>query len=204
MSMVKQTIDVDVPLRNAYNQWTQFEAFPSFMEGVEDVTQVDDRHCHWQTKVAGVRREFDTEIVDQLPDERISWRTVGGDVQQKGVVTFQRLDESHTRVSLAMDMEPTGMAEKAGDALGVLDRRVKGDLKRFKGFMEEHGHETGAWRGRIRPSDSATGATASPTPTDAPVREAPGPMRTPGPESTPSRGQESWPLPGEPGDPGLR
>ncbi|QES23802.1 cyclase [Streptomyces venezuelae] len=201
MSMVKQTIDVDVPLRNAYNQWTQFEEFPNFMEGVEDVTQLDDRHCHWQTKVAGVRREFDTEIIDQLPDERISWRTVGGDVRQKGVVTFQRLDESHTRVSLAMDMEPSGMAEKAGDALGVLDRRVKGDLKRFKGFMEEHEHETGAWRGRIRPSDAAD---APPTPTDAPVREGPGPMRTPDPGSMPSRGQESWPLPGEPGDPGLR
>lgn len=201
MSMVKQTIDVDVPLRNAYNQWTQFEEFPNFMEGVEDVTQVDDRHCHWQTKVAGVRREFDTEIIDQLPDERISWRTVGGDVQQKGVVTFQRLDASHTRVSLAMDMEPSGMAEKAADALGVLDRRVKGDLKRFKGFMEEHEHETGAWRGRIRPSDGA----AAPTPTDAPVREGPGPMRAPGTEGTPSRGQESWPLPpGGPGDPGLR
>ncbi|GEB55231.1 cyclase [Streptomyces gardneri] len=203
MSMVKQTIDVDVPLRNAYNQWTQFEEFPQFMEGVEDVTQVDDRHCHWQTKVAGVRREFDTEIVDQLPDERISWRTVGGDVQQKGVVTFQSLDESHTRVSLAMDMEPSGMAEKAADALGILDRRVKGDLKRFKGFMEDHEHETGAWRGRIRPSDAAAGAP--PTPTDAPVREAPGPMGTPGPGGMPSRGQESWPLPpGEPGDPGLR
>ncbi|MDV5144039.1 SRPBCC family protein [Streptomyces sp. SBC-4] len=186
MSMVKQTIDVDVPLRNAYNQWTQFEEFPRFMEGVEDVTQVDDRHCHWQTKVGGVRREFDTEIVDQLADERISWRTVGGDVQQKGVVTFQQLDEGHTRVSLAMDMEPEGMAEKAADALGVLDRRVKGDLKRFKGFIEEHGHETGGWRGRIRPSDAADASapTDTPTPTDAAVRP-PGSMGAPGPSNTP-------------------
>ncbi|MEV5969602.1 SRPBCC family protein [Streptomyces sp. NPDC051921] len=159
MSMVEQTIDVDVPLRNAYNQWTQFEDFPNFMEGVEAVRQIDDRHCHWSTKVAGVQREFDTEIVDQLPDERIAWRTVGGDVKQKGVVTFQSLDPDHTRVRLAMDMEPEGMTEKAGDALGFLDRRVKGDLKRFKGFIEERGHETGQWRGRIRPSGEQHGDT---------------------------------------------
>src|SRR6478735_10178356 len=100
VSMVEQTIDVDVPLRNVYDQWTQFEDFPNFMEGVEAVRQIDDRHCHWSTKVAGVRREFDTEIVDQLPDERIAWRTVGGDVRQMGVVTFQRIDEARTRVSL--------------------------------------------------------------------------------------------------------
>ncbi|MFD7965854.1 SRPBCC family protein [Streptomyces zaomyceticus] len=200
MSMVKQTIDVDVPVRNAYNQWTQFEEFPSFMEGVEDVTQLDDRHCHWQTSIAGVRREFDTEIVDQLADERISWRTVGGDVKQKGVVTFQGLDEGHTRVSLAMDVEPEGMAEKAADALGILDRRVKGDLKRFKGFIEDHGHETGAWRGRVQPSDSATGPLGggTPTPSDAPVREAPGTMGAPGPTSTSPGTREAWPM--APGD----
>ncbi len=196
MSMVKQTIDVDVPVRNAYNQWTQFEEFPRFMEGVEDVTQLDERHCHWQTKIAGVRREFDTEIVDQLADERISWRTVGGDVKQKGVVTFQGLDEGHTRVSLAMDVEPDGMAEKAADALGILDRRVKGDLKRFKGFIEDHGHETGGWRGRVQPSDTADGPPpATPTPSDAPVREAPGTRGAPGPTSTPSGAQEAWPMP---------
>ncbi|ROQ35594.1 polyketide cyclase/dehydrase/lipid transport protein [Streptomyces sp. PanSC19] len=156
MSKVEQTIDVDVPLRNVYDQWTQFEEFPRFMEGVEDVRQIDDRHCHWQTKIAGVRREFDTEIVDQLPDQRIAWRTMGGDVRQMGVVSFQPLDEAHTRVRLAMDVEPEGMAEKAADAMGVLDRRVKGDLKRFKGFIEEHGDATGGWRGRIRPEDAGT------------------------------------------------
>lgn len=153
--MVKESIEVDVPLRQVYNQWTQFEEFPSFMEGVETVQQLDDQHCHWRTKVAGVQREFDTEIVDQLPDERISWRTVSGDVQQKGVVTFQQIDPAHTRVSLAMDFQPEGMAEKTGDALGMLDRRVKGDLKRFKGFIEDRGRETGGWRGRITPAESA-------------------------------------------------
>src|ERR671924_210891 len=105
MSTIEKSIDVNVPAHTAYNQWTQFEEFPKFMEGVERVTQVDDRHNHWTTKVAGVRREFDTEIVDQLPDERVAWRTVSGDVQQKGVVTFRPLDETHTRVDLTMDIE---------------------------------------------------------------------------------------------------
>lgn len=154
MSMVKESIDIDVPVGSVYNQWTQFEEFPRFMEGVEAVQQLDDRRCHWRTEVAGVEREFDTEIVDQLPDERIAWRSVSGDVKQKGVVTFQSLDDTHTRVSLAMDFEPQGMAEKAGDALGVLDRRVKGDLKRFKGFIEGRGQESGGWRGRVAPTDA--------------------------------------------------
>ncbi|MFH8387069.1 SRPBCC family protein [Kitasatospora sp. NPDC018058] len=151
MSMVTQSIDVEVPLHTAYNQWTQLEEFPQFMEGVEEVRQIDDRHNHWKTSIAGVEREFDTEIVDQLPDERVAWRTVSGEVTQMGVVTFQRLDADHTRVKVAMDFEPEGLAERSADALGVLDRRVKGDLKRFKGFIEERGLESGGWRGRISP-----------------------------------------------------
>lgn len=202
MSKVKESIDVDVPLHSAYNQWTQFEDFPRFMEGVEEVRQTDDRHSHWTTKVAGARREFDTEIVDQLPDERISWRTVGGDVQQMGVVTFQRLDDSHTRVSLAMDFHPKGMAEKAGDLLGVLDRQVKGDLKRFKGFIEEQGRESGGWRGRLSPEGTGgqgtggqgTGGQGSGGPTalgDAPPRERPQARMT---------GEGAPPLPADPDD----
>ncbi|MFE2915893.1 SRPBCC family protein, partial [Kitasatospora indigofera] len=151
MSMVKESIDVDVPLRSVYNQWTQFEDFPSFMDGVEAVHQSDDRHAQWTTKVAGARREFFTEIVDQFPDERISWRTVGGDVRQMGIVTFQRLDDARTRVSLAMDFEPHSIAEKAGDLLGVLDRQVKGDLKRFKGFIEQRGSSSCSSRARQSP-----------------------------------------------------
>lgn len=170
MSTVKESIDVDVPLHRAYNQWTQFEDFPSFMDGVEEVRQTDDRHCHWTTKVAGARREFDTEIVDQLPDERISWRTMGGDVQQRGVVTFQQLDDAHTRVSLVMELEPRGLAEKAGAMLGVPGRQVKGDLKRFKGFIEGRGQESGGWRGRITPGSA--GAGAGPSTGNAP-RETP-------------------------------
>ncbi|CAL9635119.1 SRPBCC family protein [Streptomyces sp. enrichment culture] len=154
MSTVKETVEVDVPLHTAYNQWTQFEEFPRFMEGVEEVTQLDDRHNHWTTKIGGVRREFDTEIVDQLPDERITWRTTSGDTHQKGTVRFERVDDTHTRVELVMDVEPSGAAEKAGDALGAIDRRVKGDMKRFKEYIEERGGESGAWRGRIRPGES--------------------------------------------------
>ncbi|MFF5970411.1 SRPBCC family protein [Streptomyces sp. NPDC012769] len=152
--MVHDTIEVTAPLREVYDQWTQFEEFPRFMDGVEEVRQLDDRHCHWRTKVAGVTREFDTEIVDQLPDERISWRTVGGDVKQKGVVTFERVDDAHTRVSLAMDVEPQSMADKAGAAVGVVDSRVEGDLNRFKEFIEDRDRATGGWRGRLKPADS--------------------------------------------------
>ncbi|MFB7291452.1 SRPBCC family protein [Actinacidiphila glaucinigra] len=151
MGTISESVDVGVPLHTAYNQWTQFEEFPNFMEGVEQVTQVDDRHNHWVTNVAGARREFDTEIVDQLPDERVAWRTVTGDVRQRGVVTFLELDASHTRVNLAMELETSGLAEKAADALGVVDRRARGDLRRFKHFIEERGSETGAWRGRVAP-----------------------------------------------------
>lgn len=154
MSTVKEAVEVEVPVRTAYNQWTQFEEFPNFMEGVEEVTQLDDRHNHWTTKIGGVRREFDTEIVDQLPDERITWRTTSGDTQQKGTVRFQRLDDTHTRVELVMDVEPTGAAEKAADMLGTIDRRVKGDMRRFKDYIEHRGSESGAWRGRIKPGQA--------------------------------------------------
>ncbi len=188
MSMVQETIRVMAPLHDVYGQWTQFEEFPRFMDGVEEVRQLDDRRCHWRTRVAGVTREFDTEIVDQLPDERISWRTVGGDVKQKGVVTFQRLDDTHTRVSLAMDVEPQGMVEKAGDALGFLESRVQGDLMRFKTFIEERDGTTGSWHGRLRPEDSTGEAPASASPS---AGEPVSPPERPGPYP--------GPLPDEPG-----
>ncbi|MGW2036140.1 MULTISPECIES: SRPBCC family protein [Streptomyces] len=156
MSTVKEAVEVDVPLHTAYNQWTQFEDFPNFMEGVEEVRQLDDRHNHWTMKIGGVRREFDTEIVDQLPDERITWRTTSGDTSQKGTVRFERLDDMHTKVELVMDVEPSGAVEKAADLIGTIDRRVKGDMKRFKQFIEEQGGESGSWRGRIRPGDAGS------------------------------------------------
>ena len=151
MSTVKEAVEVEVPVSTAYNQWTQFEDFPNFMEGVEEVTQLDDRHNHWTTKIGGVRREFDTEIIDQLPDERIAWRTTSGDTRQKGTVRFQRVDDTHTRVELVMEVEPSGTAEKAADVLGTIDRRVKGDVRRYKEYIEQRGTEFGGWRGRIKP-----------------------------------------------------
>jgi uncharacterized membrane protein len=149
MSTVEESVDVDVPVRTAYNQWTQFETFPEFMEGVVSITQLDDKRNHWVTEVAGQRREFDTEITEQHPDERIAWRSVGGDVRQAGVVTFHRLSDSSTRIMVQMDWEPEGVAEKIGAAVGVDDRRVKADTKRFKAFIESRQTETGAWRGDV-------------------------------------------------------
>ena len=149
MGTVTEHVDVAVPVRTAYNQWTQFEEFPQFMEGVTEVRQVSDTMTHWTTEVGGIKREFDARITEQLPDERVAWTSTGGDVKQAGVVTFHRLDDSHARVTAQMELEPEGVAEKAADAMGVISRRVKGDLKRFKEFIEERGTETGAWRGEV-------------------------------------------------------
>ncbi|GAA4983538.1 SRPBCC family protein [Kitasatospora paranensis] len=149
MSTVQESIDVAVPVNTAYNQWTQFEDFPKFMDGVEEITQIDDRRSHWRTRVAGVSREFDTEIVDQVPDDHVAWRTTGGDTHQSGVVSFQMIDATHTRVMMAMDFEPDGLGEKVAGALGIVDRQVKGDLRRFKAFIEARGVESGGFRGRL-------------------------------------------------------
>jgi uncharacterized membrane protein len=148
MSTIEQSIDVAVPVRTAYNQWTQFEDFPRFMDGVEEVRQLDDTHLHWRTRVGGRAKEFDAEITEQLPDERIAWSSTEG-VDQAGVVTFHRVDDGRTRIMLQLEAEPEGAVEKAGDALGLLKRRVKGDLERFKQMIEERGAETGGWRGEV-------------------------------------------------------
>jgi uncharacterized membrane protein len=149
VSTVTESVDVDVPVRTAYNQWTQFEEFPQFMGGVSEIRQLDATTTHWKTEVDGVKREFDATITEQLPDERVAWKSTEGS-QQAGVVTFHRLDDTHTRVTCQMDFEPQGLAEKAGDKLGFLDRQVKGDLKRFKEYIENRGGvETGAWRGQV-------------------------------------------------------
>ena len=148
MSDVEHTIDVDVPVRVAYDQWTQFESFPEFMEGVEQITQLTDTRTHWKTKIAGVEREFDAEITEQHPDERIAWRSVDGP-EQAGVVTFHRLGEGRSKVMLQLDYAPEGLVEQAGDKLGVVSRRVSGDLERFKRFIESRGLESGGWRGDV-------------------------------------------------------
>jgi uncharacterized membrane protein len=149
MSQVEESIEVAVPVRTAYNQWTQFETFPEFMGGVERIEQRTDTLTHWVTSVNGVRREFDAEITEQIPDERVAWTTVDGEARQAGVVTFHRLDDAHTKVMLQMDFEPEGAAEKIGDKLGFVKRQTKGDLKRFKEFIESRGGETGGWRGAV-------------------------------------------------------
>jgi len=149
VSQIVETVDVDVPVATAYNQWTQFESFPKFMGGVESITQLDDTRNHWVTKVGGVSREFDTEITEQLPDERIAWHTVAGDVQQAGVVTFHRLAEDKTRVTIQIDWRPSGVAETLGAAAQLDDHQVKADAHRFKEYVESGQHESGAWRGTV-------------------------------------------------------
>jgi uncharacterized membrane protein len=153
---VVETVDVAVPVGTAYNQWTQFESFPKFMGGVERIEQVTPTRTHWVTKIAGVQREFDAEITEQHPDERVAWRTDNG-THQAGVVTFHRLDDAHTRVTLQLDHDPQGFVEKAGDALGIVQRQVKSDLAKFKEFIESRGQEEGAWRGEVDPSPQSGG-----------------------------------------------
>lgn len=147
-TVVEESIEVQVPVTTAYNQWTQFEDFPKFMEGVEEVKQVSETRNHWKADIAGVEREFDTEITEQKPDERIAWCTTDGP-KQAGVVTFHRLDEGKSKVMLQLEFDPEGLAEQVGDKLGFVKRRVKGDLERFKDFIENRGTETGAWRGEV-------------------------------------------------------
>ena len=152
MSEILESIDVDVPVRTAYDQWTQFEEFPRFMEGVESIRQLDETHLEWKAKVAGVTKEWRAEITEQTPDQRIAWQATDG-ARNAGVVTFHRLDDRRSRVTLQLDVEPEGPLESIGDAVGVLKRQVSGDLERFKEFIEERGVATGAWRGEVQQND---------------------------------------------------
>ncbi|MDL4812990.1 SRPBCC family protein [Actinomadura opuntiae] len=148
MSTITESVNVTVPIRVAYDQWTQFEEFPRFMEGVEEVRQLDDTRLHWTVRIAGVTREFDARITEQLPDERVAWTSLEGP-RHAGVVTFHRLDDDTTRVTAQMEFAPEGLVEKAGDRIGALNRRVKTDLQRFKTFIEARGVQTGGWRGQV-------------------------------------------------------
>ena len=143
MSTVTKSVDVDVPVRKAYDQWTQFESFPQFMGGVESITQNDATRTHWKTKVGGVEREFDAEITEQHPDERVAWKSTDG-TTHAGVVTFHRLSDAATRVTVQLDWQPDGIVEKVGAAVGVDDHQVKADLDRFKEFVEKAPTPTGA------------------------------------------------------------
>jgi uncharacterized membrane protein len=148
MGKVESSIEVNVPVSTAYNQWTQFEEFPRFMEGVKHVRQLDDRTLEWNAEIAGKDKTWQAEITEQEPDERIAWTSTSG-ARNAGVVTFHRISDDTTKVMLQMDFEPEGAMESAGDALGIPERQVQGDLERFKEFIESRGTETGAWRGEV-------------------------------------------------------
>ena len=148
MPTVKKSIEVDVPVRAAYDQWTQFEEFPRFMEGVESVQQLDEKRLHWRAKVGPKVEEWDAEITEQVPDKIIAWRSTSG-APNAGTVRFFPLSESKTRIELEMHWEPQGVTERVGDVLGMDDARIQGDLGRFKKFIEEQRAPTGAWRGEI-------------------------------------------------------
>lgn len=148
MTNVTKSIDVNQPVGRVYNQWTQFETFPQFMDGVTDVRQLDDTHLRWVAEVGGTTKQWDAEITRQEPDRMIAWRAIDG-APNAGTVTFEPLEAERTRVTLEIDAEPEGMKEQAGAAMGILDRQVSGDLDRFRDFIEARGAETGGWRGEV-------------------------------------------------------
>jgi len=154
MASVSESIDVDVPVQTAYNQWTQFEEFPRFMDGVESVQQIDDTHVRWAAEIAGKRHEWEAEITEQEPDRRVAWRATDGK-DNAGAVTFEPLGESKARVNVEMTYDAEGLLETVGSALGADDRRVKGDLERFKELIESRGQESGAWRGEVSGGDAS-------------------------------------------------
>jgi uncharacterized membrane protein len=147
MKTIEDTITVAAPLSRTYNQWTQFEEFHLFMEGVKEVRQLDDKRLHWKAEIAGQEKEWDAEITEQVPDRRIAWRSTGG-AKNAGAVDFAASGAGQTTVTLHLDYEPEGLVENVGGALGVVSARVEGDLKRFKEFIEKR-QATGGWRGVI-------------------------------------------------------
>jgi uncharacterized membrane protein len=148
MDSIDNTIEVDVPVCTAYDQWTQFESFPELMDGVQEATQITAARTLWRTEIGGFKREFHAEITEQVPDRLIAWRSVDGP-DQGGVVSFAPTEGNGTRIALEIDYEPEGLAEKAGDKLGVVGHRIKADLKSFKEFIETRHLETGAWSGQV-------------------------------------------------------
>jgi uncharacterized membrane protein len=155
MPRIEDSIEVQVPVRQAYNQWTQFEEFPEFMEGIQSVQQLDDTHVHWVAEIRGESREWTTEIMEQQPDKKVAWTTIEGEVKNDGVVTFEEIAGGQTRVNVQMDVEGESAAENvAGDLLGVVKRQVRGDLERFKQLIENRDKETGAWRGKVQEGEA--------------------------------------------------
>jgi uncharacterized membrane protein len=160
MASVEKSIEVNVPVRTAYNQWTQFEEFPQFMDGVEEVRQIDDTRLHWRASIAGKEEEWDAEIIEQTPDQQVAWRSTSG-AENSGSVRFTPVGAEQTRVTVVMGYEPEGIVEKVGDTIGMVDQRVEGDLQRFKSFIEGRGSETGAWRGEVHGGSTQSSASGS-------------------------------------------
>jgi uncharacterized membrane protein len=154
MSTVTESIDVNVPVRTAYDQWTQFESFPKFMDNVQQVQQLDATHLHWRASIDGKDAEWDAVITEEIPDERIAWKSTTG-TPNSGVVTFHRLGPDETKVTLQMNWQPEGVTEHIGDVLGFDSRSIKGDLDNFKQFIESRGAPTGAWRGEVNQSHTS-------------------------------------------------
>lgn len=155
MERVHKTFEIAVPVHTAYNQWTQFEDFPRFMEGVKEVRQIDDTHVHWRASVGGKDKEWDSEITEQVPDRVIAWRSVAGS-PNSGRVAFEPLGADRTRIDLEMEYQPETAAEKAGDALGVVSRKIDKTIDDFREFIENRGRETGAWRGEVQGGNPRT------------------------------------------------
>ena len=149
MERIEKSIEVLCPVRTVYNQWTQFEDFPRFMAGVKEIRQLDDTHVHWRAEIWGKEKEWDAEITEQVPDQKISWRSTSGDAPNGGTVRFEPLAADRTRVKLTMEYEPQGAVENVADALGVLSKRVQNTVEDFKQFIEKRGAETGGWRGEV-------------------------------------------------------
>jgi len=156
MERIEKSVEVKCPVRAVYNQWTQFEEFPRFMAGVKEVKQIDDTHLHWHAEIWGKDKEWDSEITEQVPDQKIAWRSTSGDAPNSGVVRFEPVAPDRTRVRLTMEYEPQGVVENVGDKLGVLSARVQNTVEDFKKFIESRGQETGAWRGEVHGGQRTT------------------------------------------------
>jgi uncharacterized membrane protein len=160
MERIEKIVEVDCPLSTVYNQWTQFEEFPRFMDGVKDVKQLDETHVHWRAELWGKDKEWDAEITEQVPDERISWKSVSADAPNAGTVRFEPLGDNRTRVRLVMAYEPRGAIENIGDSLGILSASVQSSVDNFKKYVEQRRVEDGAWRGVVH--DSVADPTGDP------------------------------------------
>ena len=147
---VEKSILVNVPVSTAYNQWTQFEDFPQFMNGVTSVTHISDDRLEWVVEIAGVKRQWEAKILQQIPDQKVAWAATSG-ATNAGEVSFEDVGGGQTSVHLTLEYEPEGIVEKVGDKLNVVGNQAEGDLERFKTFIESEGYATGAWRGSVNP-----------------------------------------------------